>query len=150
MESAMKGSTADFLRRTTPMLLVPLVLTACAVSGPSSSPPPALSGTRWNVVEIDGRKPVGAGPLTAEFAVDGRVSGDSGCNTFSGPYIQDGSKVNIGELMSTRRACTESDRQAQETRLLAILQGEVTMRQQERRELIVRGNDGTLTLAPSF
>lgn len=145
----MKGRTAGFFRRTTPLLL-PLALAACAASGPSSSPPPALGGTRWNVVEIDGRKPVGTSALTAEFAVDGRISGDSGCNSFTGPYIQDGSKVNIGELLSTRRACAEADRQAQETRVLAILQGEVTMRQQERRELIVRGNDGTLTLAPAY
>jgi heat shock protein HslJ len=142
----MRGSAERFLRRAAP-LLVPLTLAACAASGIGSSPPPELAGTRWNVVEIDGRKPVGSG-LTAEFAVDGRISGDSGCNSFTGPYIQTGSKVHIGELLSTRRACTDTARQTQETRVLAILQGEVTMRA-ERRELTVRGGDGTLILAPA-
>jgi heat shock protein HslJ len=56
--------------------------------------------------------------------------------------------VHIGELLSTRRACTDTARQTQETRVLAILQGEVTMRA-ERRELTVRGGDGTLILAPA-
>jgi heat shock protein HslJ len=142
----MRGSAERFFRRAALPLLVPLALGACA-TGPSGSPPPDLAGTRWSVVEIDGRKPVGSG-LTAEFAVDGRNSGDSGCNSFTGPYIQDGSKVNIGELLSTRRACADTARQTQETRVLAILQGEVTMRQ-ERRELRVRGSDGTLMLAPA-
>jgi hypothetical protein len=42
----------------------------------------------------------------------------------------------------------DADRQRQESRVLAILQGEVTMRR-ERRELRVNGADGTLMLAPA-
>lgn len=132
--------------------LLPLVLglTACASGGGGlgTSPAPELAGTQWTVVEIDGRAPIGSERLTAQFGVDGRVAGNSGCNQFSGPYIQDGSSVRFGELLSTRRACVDEDRQRQENRVLAILGGETTVRR-DRRELRVRGVNGVLILAPS-
>lgn len=126
---------------------VVLLVAACAAD-PYREPPPApiseLAGTQWTVASIDGRDTVRDETLTADFGVDGRVNGDSGCNHFSGPFIQSGSTVRFGELLSTRRACTEASRQRQEDRMLDILRGTTTARI-VRDELRLRGADGTIT-----
>ena len=127
-----------------------LALAGCTTTGSSSGssgPAPNLAGTRWIVTRIDGAAPLRDSTLHADFGVDGRVNGDSGCNSFSGPYIQSGSAVQIGELLSTRRACLDSDRQRQETRMLAILQGSNNARM-EKGQLSLRTADGSLLLAP--
>ena len=126
---------------------VVFLIAACAAD-PYREPPPApipeLAGTQWTVTSIDGRNAVRAEALTADFGVDGRVSGDSGCNHFSGSYIQNGSTVRFGELLSTRRACTAANRQHQEDRMLDILSGTTTVRI-VRDELRLKGADGSLT-----
>jgi heat shock protein HslJ len=125
-----------------------LIIAACAAD-PYREPPPApipqLAGTQWTVTSIDGRDALREEQLTADFGVDGRVNGDSGCNHFSGPFIQTGDTVRFGELLSTRRACTEASRQRQEDRMLDILRGTTTARI-VRDELRLRGSAGTITL----
>jgi heat shock protein HslJ len=132
-------------------LLTPaLIVAGCAASpgSPGSGfTTPDLAGTRWVVISIDGRAPAGPA-LTADFSNDGRVSGDAGCNSYSGPYIQDGRSVQFGELLSTRRACVEDGRQRQETRLLNIMQGPATLKL-SRGRLTVRGGEGYLELTQS-
>ncbi len=129
-------------------LLLPF-LAGCATSPDSPGngfTTPELAGTRWVIASIDGREPSGP-PLTADFGNDGRVSGDAGCNSFSGPYIQSGKSVQFGELLSTRRACVDESRQRQETRLLNILQGSSTLRL-SRSRLTVRSSSGYVVLKP--
>jgi heat shock protein HslJ len=126
---------------------VAVILASCMA--PTGSPgngftTPELSGTRWVITSIDGRAPAGPA-LTADFGNDGRVSGDAGCNSFSGPYIQTGRTVQFGELLSTRRACVDENRQRQETRLLNILQGKTTL-QLSRNRLTVKGESGAIVL----
>jgi len=129
------------------LTLATLMLAGCATSGGgnTSGDVPELAGTRWTVARIDG-KPLEKGePLTADFSVDGRINGDSGCNNFSGPYIQTGPTLQIGELLSTRRACTDSARQHQENRVLALLQGATKVRV-SRDQLTLTGSSGSLVL----
>jgi heat shock protein HslJ len=131
-------------------LLVPVLILAGCVSPGSpgfGSTTPDLAGTRWVVASIDGRSPSGSA-LTADFGNDGRVSGDAGCNSFTGPFIQTGSKVQFGELLSTRRACVDDVRQRQETRLLNILRGPTTLKL-SRSRLTVRGEAGSVVLTQS-
>jgi heat shock protein HslJ len=131
-----------------PLLALALVMASCATTGGSSIAPPDLTGTRWFVTRIDGQPPLHNVPLMADFTIDGRLNGDSGCNTFSGPYIQNGSTVQIGELLSTRRACVDTAVQQQESRLLDILQG-ASMARLERGLLHLRAGDGSLVLSPA-
>jgi len=126
--------------------LLVLFFSACATQTGGSRYAPELAGTSWVVTRIDGRAPLRGDALSADFGVDGRLNGDSGCNSYSGPFIQDGSTIRVGELLSTRRACIDADRQRQEGRVLAILQGETIVRY-ERDRLNVRSSDGTLELA---
>ena len=93
-----------------------LLLGACASHHlrPPAPPVPDLAGTHWTVTRIDGRETLNGTDLTVDFGVDGRVNGDSGCNSYSGPFVQNGATVSVGELLSTRRACEQINRQQQE------------------------------------
>ena len=66
-----------------------------------------LTGS-WRVVEIGGY-PVAAGQPNREphlvFSGEGRVSGSSGCNRFSGTYLQDGQSLKFSPLAMTKMAC---------------------------------------------
>lgn len=59
--------------------------------------------------------------LTATFDA-GRISGDSGCNRYSGPYELEGNDITIGPLASTQRACVDLAVGQQETEYLAALE----------------------------
>jgi heat shock protein HslJ len=131
-----------------PLLALALVMASCATTTEPSGPAPALSGTRWFVTRIDGKPPLHDVPLMADFTVEGRINGDSGCNNFSGPYVQTGSTVQIGELLSTRRACVDSAVQHQESRLLDILQG-ASMARLVKGELHLNTDQGSLVLSPA-
>ncbi len=148
----MRNYPDRFVRHSFRFALFPLciaLLAGCATSSGTRGPVADLAGSHWTVVSIDGKSPARSDDaLTVEFGVDGRISGNSGCNTYSGPYIRDESTLRIGELMSTRRACTDSDRQSQETRVLDILQGETTLRRERDDRISLRGGSGELVLAP--
>ncbi len=123
-------------------------LVAGCASSPGNGTPPELSGTRWTITRVDGRAPLTADNLTAQFGVNGQLEGDSGCNHFSGPWIQSGSTLRVGELLSTRRACAEEERQQQESRVLRILQGSSTLRREKDGRISLTGSSGALELAP--
>jgi heat shock protein HslJ len=63
---------------------------------------------------------LGGATLTAELAA-GSISGDTGCNTFSGGYTVDGDTIEIGELASTLTACPSEELAQQEADYLAAL-----------------------------
>jgi heat shock protein HslJ len=137
----------DIAARSAVLAAVALALGACSTTVPVG-PPPDLSGTSWTVTSIDGN-PTGRGPeLTADFTVDGRINGDSGCNSYSGPYIQTGSTVRIGELLSTRRACVNDEWQSQESRMLRIMQGASRIEHERDGRISLHGQSGTVMLAP--
>jgi heat shock protein HslJ len=128
-------------------IVIALTLAACSTTYPVG-PPPDLAGTSWAVTSIDGYTTGRSTDLTADFTVDGRVNGDSGCNTYSGPFIQTGATVRIGELLSTRRACVDDDRQRQEARMLRILQGVNRVEREGEGRISLQGQSGTVMLEP--
>ncbi len=146
----MNGNAIRFFHRHAIHTLAPVavLIAGCAVAPPPQplDPPiPELAGTHWTVTQIDGRETLRGDELTADFGVDGRINGDSGCNHFSGPFVQTGTTVNFGEVLSTRRACVEDGRQRQENRMLSILHG-ATRVHVAGDELRVNGSAGSLTL----
>jgi heat shock protein HslJ len=64
---------------------------------------------------------LGGATLTAEFDA-GTISGNTGCNSFNGPYSVDGQSIEIGPLSSTRAACPNEELQQQEQSYLAALE----------------------------
>jgi len=87
-------------------------------------PPPQLGGIQWKVTSFNNNRHavvgvIGESNLTMSFA-DGKVSGSAGCNNFHGKYSTEGSKLEVGPLATTRRAC-EEPLMTQEREFLAAL-----------------------------
>ena len=59
--------------------------------------------------------------LTANFSTSD-ISGEGGCNVFSGPYRAQGTSITIGPLAATLRACADPTFDTQEQHYLAALQ----------------------------
>jgi heat shock protein HslJ len=64
-------------------------------------------------------------PPMLTFGADGIVSGNAGCNQFSGGYSVDGNTVAAGPLMGTMMACEEPI-SAQEIAVMTALQNAAT------------------------
>jgi heat shock protein HslJ len=97
--------------------------------------PPSLTGVTWRATGVNnGREAVVSvlpgTQLTAVFGDDGRVSGDTGCNMYSGAYTVSGPTMSIGPLISTRRACLSEAANAQEQAFLAALGATMTFEMQ--------------------
>jgi len=93
-------------------LVASLVLGACGSAAATPTPtfgPVVLDGTSWVLISYmtpDGTNytvPMSVSP-TAKFS-GGQFSGFAGCNTFNGPYTQDGETIAIGPLSGTKAAC---------------------------------------------
>lgn len=80
-------------------------------------PPSPLEVTTWRLDTPDPK----AAPPTVRFA-EGRASGFSGCNRFTGSYTRDGDAISIGPLAGTMMACPEP-RMAAEKAFLDALSG---------------------------
>jgi heat shock protein HslJ len=95
-----------------PLTVVGLAVTlaACGASGDEPASPPAaalpLQDTAWLLdVETLGVRGAGEVSSSIRFGADGRVTGEDGCNRFTGSYQLDGDNLRLGALASTRRAC---------------------------------------------
>ena len=83
-----------------------IALAACAVQEPA----PALAGTTWvlqSYGQQDGLQGLIEGTeVTATFdSEEGQVTGSAGCNSYSGSYELQDSKLSIGPLASTEMWC---------------------------------------------
>ena len=85
-----------------------------------------LTGTEWRLVSLG---PAGAETdivagttVTLNFGEDGRASGSTGCNSYSGAYQVRGDNLSFGRLVSTRRACLDQNANQQEQRFLSALE----------------------------
>ena len=114
------------MRRSGPALLAGLVagLVAC-------TPQPALlpvsndnqlTATLWRVEDLNGAGIMDYALLSIDFSTDGRVSGDAGCNSFTGSYeIGGAGEMKVGPLISTRKLCSAEALMLQERRFLDAL-----------------------------
>jgi heat shock protein HslJ len=98
---------------------------ALANCATAEAPAPALEGSRWQVVAIDGQATPRTDVYQIEF-MDGRASGRFGCNRFSGEYTAAGSTLSLGPTMSTRMGCPEPA-STHESEGLAVLQQEAQL-----------------------
>jgi heat shock protein HslJ len=86
----------------------------------------ALSGTEWRLVSLGpagGEAGLVAGTtVTLKFGEDGRASGSTGCNNYSGTYQVRGDTISFSRLISTRRACLDQNASQQEQRFISALE----------------------------
>lgn len=80
-----------------------LSLAAC-----SSGSGQALTASLWMLTELNGQAPLPDTAITADFGDDGKVSGSSGCNSYTTTYTVSGKKITFGEqTASTMMACPD-------------------------------------------
>jgi heat shock protein HslJ len=92
----------------------------------------SLAGTSWNVVNYNNGKEavitlIADTKITLNFGSDAQVSGNSGCNQYSGGYESTDRTVKVGPLISTRIFCeTPAGVMDQEAQYLTALQNSAT------------------------
>ncbi len=130
----MKKQSLYFL---TIFVLAGILLSACS-GGTSAS----LTGT-WKLVSYgspDNLTPAAADVDTSVIlGEDGTISGNVGCNSFSGDYRVDGDKITFGPISSTLMMCADPAIGDQETAVLNTLTETVTF--------VIDGDTLTLTSA---
>jgi len=106
------------------------------------SSPTGLSGTAWTVVNYNNGNQavvtlINGSEISLKFGTDGNVSGNAGCNQYSGAYQAEGQALKVGPLVNTSMACASpAGVMEQETKYLAALQNAATY--------VIEGN--TLTI----
>lgn len=86
-----------------------------------------LVGTLWQMQSYQGNDALPGTEVTAVFAADGSLSGNSGCNNFSTGYTMDGDSLTINDaIAATMMACLEEGVMEQEAGFLAALPATAT------------------------
>jgi heat shock protein HslJ len=85
-------------------ILLPLVVLA---AGCATQPVPLtdLGGAPWVATTIQGAPPASGVPSTLQFIDQKQVSGNSGCNNYTGGVTISGDELRIGQVASTRKMC---------------------------------------------
>lgn len=112
---------------------------------PAASP---IEGS-WRIEALNGR-PVLRGTSPSVSFDNGRVSGNAGCNRFTGQYDFDRGRLSAGPLASTRMACVDRARSLQETAILGVFGQRLSVSSNRRGALVLTGTHGrSLTLVRS-
>jgi len=102
------------------VLVLTLLLAACAPLKDSTVAPVALDGTEWMLTSMSGKAPVAGSKLTLKFD-EASASGSAGCNQYRSDTTTDSSKLAFGMTSSTKRACLAQELNVQETAYLGAL-----------------------------
>jgi len=132
------------LRRPGILMLVWLLLTACAATGTNgnSRAEPDLVGTTWSLTAYG--DPANPQPVitnyqpTLSFQED-TVGGSTGCNEFGGNYTHADTTISFSGLFQTERACMADGVMQQEAAYMELLRNA---------ETISRGEDSLTLTAP--
>ena len=125
--------------------------TSTSSGGPSSGAAGAtLTGTSWTLTSYP---PSGASsstptaaPASLTFAQGGALSGTTGCNSFSGTYTTQASRLSITLGPMTQRACTDPAAQAQESAITQLLPSTATYSTSSSGSLTLQNQTGAAVL----
>ncbi len=112
-----------------------------------AAPQNPLSNTAWQVTGYNNGQgavvsPLSGTTLTTRFDAS-QVSGNSGCNEYSGSYWVSGSNISIGTLAGGMMFCGETGVMDQEAQFQAALQSAVTFQFDGNRLTLRRGDGAT-------
>ena len=120
------------------IVVVLTVILVCGQQAPAEDTQSDIFGKKWTLTEIEGRKFSFDAP-NIEFNRDqNRISGDAGCNRFSGGFEIDGAAMKFSRLISTKRACVDAERQRLESDFLRLLETITRFEVQDKRALLCR------------
>lgn len=101
----------------------------------------------WQIAALNGR-PVAPGSRPSIAFDKGRVSGNAGCNRFTGNYTFARGQISTGGVASTKMACIDRARNLQEQTILGLLGERLTVSANRAGKLVLTGPRGrTMTLA---
>ena len=104
-------------------------------------PPTHLDGTNWRIVSIGGVALPSEGARAPFMRFEGnRVSASTGCNTMTGNFTSDGTRLTVSQMISTMMACVGPAGE-QEARLGQLLRQSLSIRYTAREQMILTGND---------
>jgi len=112
-----------------PVLATAALLTTLTGCGSGISLDEPIEGPVWRLAQL-GDEPIAPGG-DAQIQFDrssGRVSGSGGCNRVSGSFTRSGITLKIGQLASTRMACPDPVRGANEAQFISALQSTASYR----------------------
>lgn len=103
--------------------------------------------TTWRAEEIDGQATAGI-ESTMEFRDQSQVSGQAGCNNYTGPVSLDGVSIKFGDLAATRKMCPQPQMDQEQRFFNALGQVRRLELKEERRMLLLysQGRDPSLRL----
>jgi heat shock protein HslJ len=134
----MKTHTKIFL-----ILIVTLIFSACSGSLPTNQVD--LDGSAWVLTAINNDTTIIGNTPTLEFEGD-MVSGNAGCNTYSGSYQVKGETISFGPLARTEMYCMEPEGvMDQEQTYLEILEAAQRFELTENILTIYSDSEETLT-----
>jgi heat shock protein HslJ len=113
--------------------------------------PASLTGTTWylnSIVDAKGQiwSPGAGYPVSLLFSTDGKLSGKSGCNSYSGSYTATGTSMTISDKLAvTMMYCGEPGVMDLETTYLAILP-QMKMYKITGNELTLSDGTGKITM----
>lgn len=92
-----------------PALTIFLALAGCTTSNAQDQ---ELRDRDWTLVSVDGASSVPSDQTapTIRFGADGRLAGNTGCNSASADFTVNGDRLTIGMMITTKRACVERSR----------------------------------------
>jgi heat shock protein HslJ len=128
----------------TSAILIIYVLTACGGINPRDT----LNGTAWTLTAIDNTPTLKGTKLTIAFA-GGKLSGSSGCNSYSGSYEINGEKISTGPIAMTLMACMDTGVMDQEQSFLEYLGNLKTFIRNEGQLQLFRSDGKALIFIPT-
>jgi heat shock protein HslJ len=105
----------------------------------AAQPLPPLKGTRWRGI-INPAFDQSHVPWL-EFVTDGRISGYTGCNMLSGEWRTESGKVEVGRLVTTKRACAGPESEV-ERQFLAAFGGQSQVSREGAKLVVTNPADG--------
>jgi heat shock protein HslJ len=93
------------MRNLTHWITALFVVAACTSAGDIGS----LQNRDWTLTWVEGftTLPSAAATPTIRFGSDGRLGGNTGCNSAGAAYTVQGDRLDIEALMATKRACLD-------------------------------------------
>ena len=74
----------------------------------STKEQPVLTNKKWKLVELNGNS-IEKTEAFIMFNNEGRINGNSGCNTFMGGYeLQEGNRIRFTQVAATLRMCMDA------------------------------------------
>ncbi|MET3913562.1 heat shock protein HslJ [Variovorax sp. OAS795] len=116
-------------RLALPVLATALLAGALSACGSGISLDEPIEGPVWRLVQLGSEPVAPGGEAQVQFdRSSGRVSGSGGCNRVSGSFTRSGVALRIGQLASTRMACADPVRGANEAQFISALQATASYR----------------------